>query len=151
MASGQLLASSPSEQLEQSESSITSEDSYEVMPTEWSVEAITAVRSIRDKRSFLVRWQGYNASDDTWEPEEHLANSKHLLDSFLERCNVEGFANVQCERPTPISAVLEEMMDGKFKVALIGGKIVVMTREELMRDHREKYCSFLEDIVITRF
>jgi hypothetical protein len=47
--------------------------------------------------------------------------------------------------------VLEEVKDGQFKVALVGGKIAIMTREELMRDHREKYSSYLQDLVLTQF
>lgn len=31
---------------------------------------------------FLVRWKGFGAAHDTWEPEKNLANSRELLDAF---------------------------------------------------------------------
>lgn len=37
------------------------------------------------KREFLVRWKGYSAKDDTWEPEEHL-NCKDLINAYLKKC-----------------------------------------------------------------
>jgi hypothetical protein len=30
-----------------------------------------------------VHWQGYESSDDTWEPFEHLANSQALLQQYI--------------------------------------------------------------------
>jgi hypothetical protein len=97
MASRKWSASAPSEQLEQFESATaSSEGDWQVMLDEWPVKAIMAVRSVRDRRSFLVRWQGYGALDNTWEPEEHMVNSKPLLDSFFKRCGGNSFANAQC-------------------------------------------------------
>ena len=35
------------------------------------------------KRKFLVRWKGYDASHDTWEPVENLSDCQDLLADFL--------------------------------------------------------------------
>lgn len=41
------------------------------------VEDILAKRRYRNSYQYLVKWQGYDASENTWEP---LANVKHLDD-----------------------------------------------------------------------
>jgi hypothetical protein len=146
------------------------------------------------KRQFLVRWQGYGANEDTWEPEEYLQNCHHLLDAFLARCQPAPTPDPrQVPPPTPrpvpqsiptrvlklpsppfrfpfpfpfplppsppqppppappVFAVLEDVGGGQFKVALEGGGIIAMTRDELMKDHIDKYSTYLEDVVFTRF
>lgn len=36
------------------------------------------------KRSFLIRWQGYQPKDDTWEVEEHLDGAYDLLQTYCQ-------------------------------------------------------------------
>jgi len=45
------------------------------------VESVPAKRPGGGKRQFLVRWQGYDASHDTWEDEANILDPA-LLRSF---------------------------------------------------------------------
>ena len=37
------------------------------------------------KGLYLVKWVGYDASDNTWEPIQHLDSAKELLKAFYEK------------------------------------------------------------------
>lgn len=39
-------------------------------------------RWIAGKRQLLLRWTGYNADADSWEPVEHLGGAAELLAAF---------------------------------------------------------------------
>ena len=41
---------------------------------EYEVESILARRTVDGVVQYLVRWKGYGADDDTWEPSTHLPN-----------------------------------------------------------------------------
>jgi hypothetical protein len=41
------------------------------------------------KYRFLVRWTGYSAAHDTWEPPEHFADSAFVR-KYMERCHLLG-------------------------------------------------------------
>lgn len=45
------------------------------------------------KREFLIRWKGYSAKDDTWEPEEHL-ECQDLINAFLNTQGVRIIAKI---------------------------------------------------------
>ena len=50
----------------------------------YTVEKIYAHRHDLAEREFHVRWAGYDASHDTWEPEHRLrADVPQLLDAYL--------------------------------------------------------------------
>jgi Chromo (CHRromatin Organisation MOdifier) domain len=34
------------------------------------------------KRKFLVRWKGFTAESDTWEPEDNLGNAQAKITEF---------------------------------------------------------------------
>jgi len=49
---------------------------------EFEVEKILNKRMVRGKESFLVRWKGYMAEEDTWENRENLGNVEELVEEF---------------------------------------------------------------------
>jgi hypothetical protein len=49
---------------------------------EYEVEAILNHRTLRHHAQYLVRWKGYGPSEDSWEPEKNLANSKRILNEY---------------------------------------------------------------------
>ena len=38
----------------------------------YQVEKIMGVKTKKGKKLFLVKWQGYSSSENSWEPEENL-------------------------------------------------------------------------------
>ena len=54
---------------------------------EFEVETIQSFRCVNGIRQYLVRWKGYSADSDTWEPESNLSNCQSLLDAFWSRYN----------------------------------------------------------------
>ena len=53
---------------------------------EYEVEAIVDSRTKKGKTKFLIRWKGFDESDDTWEPEETL-NCPDLIRAFKKKAN----------------------------------------------------------------
>ena len=49
---------------------------------EYEVEAILGHRARGSSRQFLVRWRGYDASEDTWQSAEDLANAPTILEEY---------------------------------------------------------------------
>ena len=35
--------------------------------------------------SYLIRWKGYTANDDSWEPEKNLEHAEEVLENYKER------------------------------------------------------------------
>lgn len=67
--------------------SMSSEDELEIVG-EYVPEKIVAagIRKRADGSEYnvyKVRWVGYKAKDDTWEPEEHLKDRKDIVDQYL--------------------------------------------------------------------
>ncbi|EDN09807.1 hypothetical protein HCAG_06974 [Histoplasma mississippiense (nom. inval.)] len=50
--------------------------------TEYFVEAILDKRLHRNKEQYLVKWEGYPNTENTWEPPENLLNSRNLLEEY---------------------------------------------------------------------
>ena len=46
---------------------------------EFEVESVLAQRVVRGRRQFLVKWLGYGDWENSWEPEENLANAQDKL------------------------------------------------------------------------
>merc|ERR1711862_373152 len=50
---------------------------------EYEVESIVSKRTSEEgKVEYLVKWKGWNSSDNTWEPVDNLQSSKELIDEF---------------------------------------------------------------------
>ena len=49
---------------------------------EYKVEAILRHRGRPGRRMFLIRWKGYSAAEDTWEPERNLGNARPLIKDY---------------------------------------------------------------------
>ena len=53
---------------------------------EYEVESVVSKRETEEgKVEYLVKWKGYDASDNTWEPVENLESSQELIDEFEGR------------------------------------------------------------------
>merc|ERR1712107_39267 len=53
---------------------------------EYEVENVVSKRETDEgKVEYLVKWKGWNASDNTWEPIENLESSQELIDEFEGR------------------------------------------------------------------
>jgi hypothetical protein len=50
--------------------------------SEYEVQEILAERKNGTKTEYLVRWEGYEPEDDTWEPTSNLSNAKGVLRTF---------------------------------------------------------------------
>ena len=46
---------------------------------EYKVKAVLGHRGKPGRRTFLIRWKGYSAAEDTWEPERNLGNAQPLI------------------------------------------------------------------------
>merc|ERR1712012_490433 len=53
---------------------------------EYEVENVVSKRETDEgKVEYLVKWKGWNTSDNTWEPIENLESSQELIDEFEGR------------------------------------------------------------------
>ncbi|XP_076546341.1 chromodomain-containing protein chromator isoform X2 [Osmia lignaria lignaria] len=65
-------------------SSKAGEEDRDSSDEEYTVEKILAKRFNPKKRcsEYLLKWEGYGHEHNTWEPAEHVATCKHLLEEF---------------------------------------------------------------------
>ncbi len=52
---------------------------------EYQVENILEKRMISGKAHYLIKWKGYDTSENTWEPRENLLNCARTLQQFEKR------------------------------------------------------------------
>ena len=52
---------------------------------EYEIEQILRQRGPSSRRSFLIRWKGYLAEEDSWVPEWDLKNAKSALNDYKKR------------------------------------------------------------------
>jgi len=75
---------------------------------EYEVESVISKRSTEEgKVEYLVKWKGYDASDNTWEPIENLESSQELIDEFEGRTE---------------NAAVEEEKDSTGKIEKVDAK-----------------------------
>ncbi|KAG5462033.1 MAG: chromo domain-like protein [Olpidium bornovanus] len=46
---------------------------------DFEVERVVGQRQRQGRTQYLVRWTGYDASEDTWEPAEHLRGARQAV------------------------------------------------------------------------
>lgn len=49
---------------------------------EYEVECILNHRFYRKRRQFLIKWLGYNAEQNSWEPKTALENASEIVDQY---------------------------------------------------------------------
>lgn len=54
---------------------------------EYEVEEILSKKMVKGKPFYLVKWKGYSASENTWEPQENVRNLKRLIDKIETSTN----------------------------------------------------------------
>lgn len=58
---------------------------YSSKKGEYTVESILAVKTVKSKKMYLVKWSGYPIEEATWEPASNLNNAKMILEATLSR------------------------------------------------------------------
>jgi hypothetical protein len=61
---------------------------------EYEVEEILATNKVSGKPHYLVKWRGYDTSENTWEPIENLAGCHRLVRQFHQQ-------EKETQRPRP--------------------------------------------------
>ena len=77
------------------------------------VENILATRLRRGKRQYLVKWEGYPSTENTWEPEDNILDSQ-LIDNFYARQGHTGFISIAaysiCSRFSRVACELSNFL-----------------------------------------
>jgi hypothetical protein len=69
---------------------------------EWQVDHILDMRTKGKKREYLIRWEGYGPSHDTWEPECNvLPGCKELVSEYRARIKTASNEKQPASNPTP--------------------------------------------------
>ena len=71
---------------------------------EYEVEEILAMNKVSGKPHYLVKWKNYGTSENTWEPMEHLTNSRQKLRQYWKNRRADprrGNPRRGQERPSP--------------------------------------------------
>jgi len=71
--------------------------------TEFVVERVVARRYNQKKRYFeyLLKWEGYPAEQNTWEPAENMSACSHLIKQYEETLVKNGPTSTTGKRPGP--------------------------------------------------
>jgi hypothetical protein len=49
---------------------------------QWEVEAVLNKKRVGNNVKYLIKWKGYSAYNNTWEPVEHLMNAREYIEEF---------------------------------------------------------------------
>ena len=55
----------------------------------YKVEAILAHRKRGRQIQYLIKWKGYDPSNNTWEPETNLSNADEILSGYKRHRNLD--------------------------------------------------------------
>mmetsp|Transcript_16729 Transcript_16729/g.14646 ORF Transcript_16729/g.14646 Transcript_16729/m.14646 type:complete len:214 (-) Transcript_16729:37-678(-) len=50
----------------------------------YQVEKVVGAKTVKGNKVYLIKWVGYSAKDNTWEPIEHLSNVVYMIDEWEE-------------------------------------------------------------------
>jgi hypothetical protein len=67
---------------------------------EWEVEEIKNHRIYDNDTEYLIKWKGYDNSENTWEPIENLTGCKQLLEEYQARNSATTETRTTRTRPT---------------------------------------------------
>ena len=56
---------------------------------EYEVEAILAHRKRGRQMQYLIKWKGYDPSNNTWEPETNLSDADEILAGYKRQRNLD--------------------------------------------------------------
>ncbi|KAK4291002.1 hypothetical protein Pmani_036134 [Petrolisthes manimaculis] len=79
------------------------DEEEEEQEEDWQVEKILDVREKKGKKDYLVKWVGYNAKYNTWEPQDNLTNCAKLIQTF----------NSQSKKKGKVVKEVKEVKEGK--------------------------------------
>jgi hypothetical protein len=86
----------------------------------YTAEKILGHKGPANKRFFLVKWQGYPASENTWEPEENLLTCQGLLDNYWSVRNAAQESEVKnAESENPLWKLLLMHLTRLFSLSLL--------------------------------
>lgn len=83
---------------------------------EFKVERIVKHRMRRGQIEYMIKWDGYSSSDNTWEPESNLTHSKDLLEEYHSTLKDGDFVGSKMSK---IKEDLQKRMTEKFKQEII--------------------------------
>lgn len=86
---------------------------------QYEVEKILQHRVRGKKNQYLVRWKGYGREDDTWEPEQNLANAKDILLEYKKKNSLAVRTTELNEEETILQL---QRRDSTLQIELVGGK-----------------------------
>lgn len=70
--------------LKREEAKLIAKEQAKKSNNEYEVEAVVDSKTVKGKTKYLIRWKGFEESDDTWEPEETL-NCPDLIRAFNKK------------------------------------------------------------------
>lgn len=148
-----MYSTSDSEVISVSSSSV-SED-----PDAYEVERIVDHRTdYKGRRKFLLKWKGYDDSDNTWEKEEDL-NCPELIEKYMKNLetlqnNLQGSGKMR-DKPKKILTIKYKFDGVYYKVIYEDGRTEVLPSDELVKIDRtilvkflEKLCKFPENEIL---
>ncbi|XP_070574799.1 heterochromatin protein 1-like isoform X2 [Ptychodera flava] len=73
------------------------------------VQKILKRRKVKGKLEYLIRWKGFDSSEDSWEPEDHLIDCKEALELFNLDMNKAKIVHMRSTpKPTPRQSTRSE-------------------------------------------